>query len=104
MKKKIIKGRMATPTLVVSAKDYNKLAYEGVTKYVVHGVRRGMKIVPDVAQEIGENEVIFPQGPKQIIFRKRFSRKKVTRDVRFITADNSNRFDLVFNINLRPMN
>lgn len=89
---------MPTPTLVVSGRDFETLG--AVSQYVIHG-RRGLRIVPKVAQEIGENEVIFPNGPREIIFRKRFSRKTVKREVRFITADNSERYDLKFIVNLR---
>lgn len=100
-KKEIVDGHMVPPTFVVGRKDFNLLAYARAEKFIVHG-RRGLELVPDKAQEIGENQVMFPEGPKKIIFRRRFSRKTVTRDVRYITADNSRRYDLQFTISLKP--
>lgn len=91
---------MAAPTFVVGWKDFDALAYQRILVYEIHG-RKGREIVPDIAQEIGENTVIFPTGPKEIIFRKRFTAKTVKRQVRHITADNSNRYDLVFTIYLK---
>ena len=89
--------RMATPTFAVGRNDFRAIAYQRVSMYEIHG-RKGLKVVPDNAQEIGENTVVFPKGPKSIIFRKKFTAKTVERQVRYITADNSNRYDLVFTI------
>lgn len=89
--------RMPTPTFVVGWKDFNDIAYKQVPNYIIHG-KKGLKVVPEIAQEIGENVVIFPNGPKEIIFRRRFTKTTCTRKVRHITADNSDRYDLRFTI------
>lgn len=89
--------RMATPTFAVGRKDFNAIAYQRVPLYVIHG-RKGLRVVPDTAQEIGENTVVFPNGPKSIVFRKKFTARRVERQVRYITADNSDRYDPFFTI------
>ena len=93
--------KQVTPTLVVNRQEFRDLC-AGIGQLVIHG-RRGLKIAPPIAQEFGENEVIFPDGPKEILFRLRFTRRKILRKVRFITADNSDRFDIRFYVNLKEL-
>ena len=83
--------------MAVGSKAFDAIAYQRISEFRIHG-RRGLKIVPETAQEIGENTVVFPNGPEEIIFRKRFTGKTAVRKVRYITADNSDRYDLVFTI------
>lgn len=100
MKKRYENGRMVAPTIVVGATEFRAVAYGNASQYVIHG-RKGLGYVPDTAQEIGDNQIVFPEGPKTVTFRKRFSRKTCVRDVRYITADNSRRYDPIFTINLK---
>lgn len=93
MKKTINKN--SVPTLVVSWKDYESIAYERISRYVIHG-KKGLKVVPPVAKEIGRNQVIFPDAPMLIVFRKRFTNERIVRRIMNITADNSDRYDVQF--------
>lgn len=85
--------RMATPTFVVGRKDFERLAYYKDTKYIVHGIRRAKPLMPDMATQIDDDRVYFPTAPKTIIFRKRFSFRKVERRLSQMIADRGDRYD-----------
>lgn len=89
---------MPTPTLAVTWREYYKIAVLREPVFYLHGARRGLKIVPPVAQELDDNLVIFTTAPREIVFRKIFTTSKCKRSVSTIMADNSNRYDIVFKI------
>lgn len=85
-----------TPTIVVNHKDFYALAYTKIASYTIHGKRLGRKVAGKNAQPISENEVVFLGSPKEIIFRERWTFSKVTRKVRYIQGDRTDRFDIRF--------
>lgn len=83
-----------TKTIVVGYRDFEKIAYRKVYQFVLHGKRLARRVLPETGQEIGENRVIFTGEPKELTFRRRFTAKRCTRSLRYIIADNSDRYDL----------